>query len=363
MGSNPASRARFPPLLAARAPRRAHLVHALPLKRQAPERRVLSPHIMAKELQWKKLVPGLLALAAVTGTALAILIFGRVGALHGKTTLLYVATSAARGITPGSDVWLEGQRIGMVKKIEFQSANVDTSRRLVIVTEILEKHLSQLRGNSQAQIRSAGSLIGAPVVYLSSGTPDARPVREADTIQAKSQGDFEGVTSQLALASRHFPAIIANVKTLRAEMGSARGTVGAAMSDRGTEELTILQRNAEQITKRALEGNGSLALTFREGNVMARASRAIAAADSIRVLLDSPNTSFGRFSRDSTLMRTVGGVRNEVSILRARLASAEGTAGRVLYDKAVFQQLARLERDLGALMDDLKRNPLRYVAF
>ena len=242
---------------------------------------------MAKQLTWGRLLPGIIAFAAITGVALGILIFGRPGALHGKTTKLYIATSAARGILPGSDVWLEGQRIGMVKKIAFQPASVDTSRRLVIVTEILAKHLPQLRENSEAQIRNAGSLIGAPVVYLSSGTPDAGPVRAKDTIQAKSQGDFEGVTSQLAFASRHFPAIISNVKALRAEMGSARGTLGAAMSDRGTEQLTILQRNAESITKRAFESNGSLALAMREGNIMARAEHAIAAADSIRVLLDS----------------------------------------------------------------------------
>jgi phospholipid/cholesterol/gamma-HCH transport system substrate-binding protein len=318
---------------------------------------------MAKSLNWNKLVPGILAFAAITAVALAILIFGRPGALHGRTTRLYVATSAARGILPGSDVWLEGQRIGMVKTVKFRPATVDTSRRLIIVTEILARHLPQLRSDSYAQIRNAGSLIGAPVVYLTSGTPTAGAIRAKDTIQAKPQGDFEGVTSQVALATRHFPAIIENVKALRTQMGSARGTLGAAMSDDGTEQLDILKTNASRIAHRAFESNGTIALTFREGNMMARASRAIAAADSIRALLDSPNTSFGRFQRDSTLMRTVGSVRNEISIIRARLDNAEGTAGRVLGDSAVFQQLARLERDLGALMDDIKRHPLRYVAF
>ena len=318
---------------------------------------------MAKPLNWNKLVPGILAFAAITAVALGILIFGRPGALHGRTTKLYVAAGAARGILPGSDVWLEGQRIGMVKTVKFRPANVDTSRRLIIVTEILAKHLPQLRSDSYAQIRNAGSLIGAPVVYLTSGTPSAARVRAKDTIQARPQGDFEGVTSQVALATRHFPAIISNVKALRSEMGSARGTLGAAMSDNGTQQLDILKSNASRIAQRAFESNGTIALTFRGGNLMTRASNAIAAADSIRALLDSPNTSFGRFQRDTTLMRTVGSVRSEISIVRARLANAEGTAGRVLGDSAVFQQLARLERDLGALMDDIKRHPLRYVAF
>jgi hypothetical protein len=89
----------------------------------------------------------------------------------------------------------------------------------------------------------------------------------------------------------------------------------------------------------------------------------MAQADSIQKLLNSPNTSFGRFTRDSSLKGTIADLRTEVSIVRALLANADGTAGRVLGDSAVFQQLTRLQKDLGSLMDDIKRHPLRYIAF
>jgi phospholipid/cholesterol/gamma-HCH transport system substrate-binding protein len=318
---------------------------------------------MARQLDWKRLVPGLIALAAVVGSALSILLFARVGALHGKTTRLYIATSAARGVIPGTDVWLEGQRVGIVKKIRFQAPTTPIESRLVIEVDILRSYLKQLRSDSYAQIRSAGSLIGSPVVYLSIGSGTGSPLANRDTIQAKPQGDFEGVTSQIALASRHFPAIIANVKTLHAELGTARGTLGAAMAKDGTEQLTILMGNASQIGRRAFESGGSLSLTFRDGDLMGRASRAIAMADSIQTLLDLPTTSFGRFQRDTSLKTTIADLRNEVSIVRALMANAEGTAGRVTGDSAVFQQLTRLQKDLGSLMDDIKRHPLRYIAF
>lgn len=318
---------------------------------------------MARQLDWKRLVPGLIALGAVVAAALSILLFARVGALHGRTSRLYVAAGAARGVIPGTDVWLEGQRVGIVKKIRFKPSTSPVESRLLIEIDVLSSYMKQLRADSYAQVRSAGSLIGSPVVYLSIGTPSGGALANHDTIQARPQGDFEGVTSQLALASRHFPAIIANVKTLRAELGTARGSLGAAMSKDGTEQLTILKANASQISRRAFESGGSLALTFREGDVMARASRAIALADSIQMLLDAPNTSFGRFQRDTSLRGTIADLRNEVSIVRALLANADGTAGRVLGDSAVFQQLTRLQKDLGALMDDIKRHPLRYIAF
>lgn len=318
---------------------------------------------MPRQLYWKRLIPGMIAFAAVIGSALSILLFARVGALHGKTARLYIATSSARGIIPGSDVWLEGQRIGIVKKIRFQPITAPVESRLFIEIDVLASYVKHLHTDSYAQVRSAGSLIGSPVVYLSIGPGIGKPLTNHDTIQAKAQGDFEGVTSQLALASRHFPAIIENVKTLRNELGTARGTLGAAMSKDGTEQVTILMTNASQLNRRAFESGGSLALTMREGNLMERASRAMAQADSIQQLLDSPNTSFGRFQRDSTLKKTVADLRNEVSIVRALIANADGTAGRILGDSAVFQQLTKLQKDLGALMDDIKRHPLRYIAF
>ena len=362
MGSNPAARTILP--REQRVAERALLVHGLPcVIERAPGASFPVREFMPRQLQWNRLIPGIIAFAAVVGTALSILLFARVGALHGKTTRLYIATGSARGVIPGSDVWLEGQRVGIVKKIRFQPVTAPVDSRLLIEIDILQKYLKQLKSDSYAQVRTAGSLIGSPVVYLSIGPATGTPIAKHDTIQAKAQGDFEGVTSQLALASRHFPAIIGNVKTLRNELGSARGTLGAAMSKDGTEQLTILMTNASQLNQRAFESNGSLALTFREGDIMARASRAMAQADSIRALLDSPNTSFGRFQRDSSLKGTIADLRNEVSIVRALIANADGTAGRVLGDSAVFQQLTRLQKDLGALMDDIKRHPLRYIAF
>jgi hypothetical protein len=49
--------------------------------------------------------------------------------------------------------------------------------------------------------------------------------------------------------------------------------------------------------------------------------------------------------------------------VRALLAEPRGMAGRALHDRAAYDQIERLERELGALMEDLRRNPLRYVVF
>ena len=316
-----------------------------------------------RQITWSRLVPGLLASAAIVGIVLAILLYGGIGALHGKTVRLYVATSQARGVTTGTDVWLEGQRVGKVRKVRFQSIDVDTAKRLLIEMDILASHLEHLRRDSRAQIRSGGTLIGQPVIYVTVGTPDAAPLAKRDTLASLPQGDFEGISSQIALTSRHFPAIIQNVKTMNAQLKGARGTLGAFGLDENRRELDVLRARAGDLAERATESDGSIARSLRHGRLMERAGTAMAQADSIRTLLSGAGKRFGRFRRDSTLLRTITDIRNEVSIVRARLANAEGTAGRAVGDRAVLQQLALLEKELGLVMQDVKQNPMRYVHF
>lgn len=318
---------------------------------------------MPRPHDWRSLLPGVLLLGALVALVVAVLVFGRVGAVRGDKVRLYVQTDAARGVLIGTtEVWLDGQMVGKVADVRFLPVAEDTTRRVLIALDLLREYLPFVRRDSRAQVRSGGSLLGAPVVYLTSGSTRSPELAAGDTLLARPQSDPEGVTSQLAIASRDFPAIINNVKVLNAQLGTARGTLGAAIEG-GGEELVVFRERASRLARHAMNGGGTFSLAYGDGRLMARAQQAMARADSIRTLLASDRGSFGRFRRDSTLLATVEETRNELSIVRARLERADGTAGRVLRDSAVTQEIAAFERELAALMSDLQHHPLRYVAF
>src|SRR5215212_120485 len=161
---------------------------------------------------WRDLIPGLAALAGIVAAAVAVLLFARIGQLRGKTYELWAPTSRARGVMKHSEVWLEGQKVGVVRDVHFRDATADTSERLVIHLEVLTRYRDQIRRDSYAQVRPGGSILGSPVVFVSSGSVGATPLRDGDTLAMLPQGDTEGMTSQVALASREFPRIIENVK-------------------------------------------------------------------------------------------------------------------------------------------------------
>jgi hypothetical protein len=319
---------------------------------------------MHQRLRWRHLVPGVIALTAVCAVALFILVFLRLGALHGKTTHLYATTDEARDVLRGTDVWLNGQKIGAVDGITFRPPTADTGRRLLISMQILDEYRSQIRHNSTMQVRSGGSLLGSPVVYISGGTAASPPVSRGDTIPTLPQSDVEGFTSQMALASRDFPAIINNVKTLNAAMHSAEGTLGALDIDRGGPELGVVEQKASRLMSRIGAGTGTIGLALHErASLLSRAASAAAGADSLRQLVTSDQSSLGRFRRDSTLLRNVQDVRNELTILQARLASPDGNLGRMRADSALLESVARARKEMTVLFTDLRRHPLRYVHF
>ena len=319
---------------------------------------------MPRRASWSELVIGLVGFAVVVGVSLCVLVFARVGRLHGSTFRLFALTGEARGVIRGSEVWLGGQKVGVVKNIEFTSPGRPTSERVLISMEVLSSARQGIRSNSTAQVRSGGTLISSPVVYLTIGTSGASVVASGDTVRTLPQSDLETMTSQFAIASREFPAIISNIKLLNNQLHSVHGTLGAMGIERGGVELGQTRRQAMLVATRLTKPGGTIgsALAAR-GSLTDRARRVMARADSVRALMASQNTSLGRMRRDSTLLREVADIRNELDIIRARMASPTGTLGRVHADSALVDAIAGAQREMTLIMADIHRRPLRYIHF
>ena len=188
--------------------------------------------------------------------AVLILVFARVGALHGKTFRLYVTTDAARGVIRGTEVWLDGQKVGLVKGVDFQPVSKSPSERLVLTIDVVDEVRQDIRADSRVTIHSGATLIGDRVVYMSSGTATARGVADGDTIRA-AESDVESVTSDAALAAREFPAIMANVKLLGAQIRSTEGTIGAFLGERGGTDMQGVRNKTERLMTRLETSDGT----------------------------------------------------------------------------------------------------------
>lgn len=317
---------------------------------------------MARRLSWFDVRGGLIACLVIVVVAIAILRFMRVGALHGDTFTMYAFVGEARGVSSGSEVWLSGQKVGKITDIRFRSPSAaDTTARIEIVMEVLERHRSSIRRDAVAQIRAGGAVIAPPVVYLSPGTAGSPLLQPGDTLTTLVQSDLEAATAQFGAAASEIPAIVANVKAIGAQVRSNQGTVGAMMSGPGLPELQKTRAQASRLMNKLGGRGGSIGPIMREG-LTTRAGRVMARVDSVRALLASPTTSIGRFRKDSTLMGEVDDIRNELTVMRAMLDESRGTIGRMQNDSAMTNALGQAQQEMTLLFADIKKNPRRYLS-
>jgi ABC-type transporter Mla subunit MlaD len=317
---------------------------------------------MAPRASWKNLWIGVASAGAVLAIALLILIFGRVGIIHGRKITLYVATDVARGVIRGTTVWLDGQPIGSVRAIEFRPPAVPASERVVLKLRVLSRTRDRIRRDSRIQIRAGVSILGDPVVYVHSGTARQPAVREGDTLFAPKQVDAQSMTSEFGTAAREFPAILQNLSLLSLQLQSTEGTLGAFLGD-GTD-FSRVRRHAARVKGLVSESDGSVSLFRSNTNEFRdRAHNALAQVDSIRSLFASTKHSFGRFRRDSSIITQIKTIRTELGDVAKLAAETQGTVGRVRGDSAIIRGVHRGMAGMDSLMADMKKHPFRYIAF
>jgi len=316
-----------------------------------------------RTLRWRNLIPGGVMFGVLLVASGATLKFARIGALHGSTIHYFASFPSARDVMGGTEVWINGAKVGRVKRVSFAPPSADTSNRVVVEFEVLEKFREQIRENSTAQLRTGAQLMGPMVLYLTAGSNDARIVPERDTIRGTAGADVQNLTQSFGEVAHEFPALMSDVKVLTSSLASARGTIGALTTLDAPKRFETLLGNATRLTDRATSGTGTLALAVQRGELIARAQAASARFDSLRTLLASDRTSFGRFRRDSTLLWTAAELRDELSITSKLLAQQSGTLARFSQDSIIAVEMAEMSKQMTDLFADIRKRPFRYIAF
>jgi hypothetical protein len=311
---------------------------------------------MPRHLEWRELIPGIVAAAAIVIVVVVTLVFARVGQVHGKKVTLYVVAEEATGILPGTEVWLSGQKQGLVTDVTFRPPATDTMERVLITTEFLKEMLPYVRRDSYAQLKPGGSFIGSLVVAISAGTASSPPLHDGDTLHILKKGRLRTLTSDVSTIEPAFSALASEVSELNAKLASPVGTIGSARVH-GMPRMPELSARMSRMAARA-NGNGTIGLAMHS-NLKGRSARAMAAVDSIRTLVSSNRSSLGRFRRDSTLVTKAGHVLAELDSLRALTSSQLG--GAAAADSSLAKGLIRTRALLAALIKDIKAHPLRYI--
>jgi phospholipid/cholesterol/gamma-HCH transport system substrate-binding protein len=314
---------------------------------------------MPRVEHWSQLRIGLIVLAGIVAVVAAVLSFARIGALHGKTTRLYLVTDMASGVLNGTEVWLAGKKIGLVRSVALRPPATDTAERIAIAMDVLDPYVRYIRRNSDVRIQPGGRMIGSPVVYIDVGTAAAPGVSAGDTIRARAQIQTRSGLADVSSLGDSLTGIAATVSTVKREFDSTANDLSglARMSSRQANAVHVA---LDKFSDRALASRGTIAGLVRDSaRLAAQASHISALADSISIAANG-NGEIGRFRRDSTLVLQARQTLASVADLRRRVARY---AGRSDDGAALAIQLDRVHAQLDSIVQDARSHPLRYMTF
>ena len=249
----------------------------------------------------------------------------------------YVTFSNISQLASSSPVYLNGFKAGNVREIHYDYSNlnnivveIEIDKRLQIPSGSTAKITTHILGGADISINPSASSTSIAPGDTIAGFLDKGLMGEAsETVLPAINSIVPKVDSVLTalntlLTNPSLAASLGNVESLTAELGTT------------TRQLnSLLANDIPQISGRMIE---------IEDNLLATSSE-LKEIDYARL--------FG--SLDSTLAN--------LQHITAALREGEGTAGRLLSDTTLYNNLNRTTEAATALLENLRENPKRYVHF
>lgn len=277
---------------------------------------------------------------------------------HNKT--IYAVYQQVNGLQPANAVQVNGLVVGNVANLEVMDK--DASRILVAIT--ITKKI-EIPRNSVARISS--DLLGTKTVQLDLGNA-SEYLKSGDTIYAAVDGSMtDALKEQLNPLVKKLEGTLSNIDSVLMSVNAILDTTAKGNLQDAIRNLNTTMRNFTH-TSASLNGmldpnTGNIQKTFNNlaavtGNLKDNNAKITGILDNAQKATDA----LAKGNIDSTLFllkQTASNLNATIS----KLNTTDGTAGMLLNDKKVYNNLQYSLGNLNKLLEDLRVNPKRYVHF
>lgn len=299
---------------------------------------------------------------ALTAVAITLLILG-FNFLKGKTlfktgNIIYAKYTDTKGIMVSNGVFINGFQVGSVYDIENADKNLSA-----IVVAIKLKDNYNIPANSIASIKE--NPLGNASITIALGDA-ATYVKSGDTILTASNagllgdvmnklgpvgdqiketvGSLDSVLKNIntifdPATKNNLQEVIANINKTTASLVVSSASI-QAMLNQQTGAITASMNNVNSFTKNLADNNDKV--TRMIGNV------------------EKTTENLSKADIDGTVAQLKNSIETLNTIL-GKMSSTDGSLGKLLNDKALYDNLTNTVRSANILMDDLRVHPKRYV--
>ncbi len=267
--------------------------------------------------------------------------------IFSKQKIVYAVYDEVEGLSIGADVNINGLSIGKITKIDF----VPNSTKILVTMRIrADLNFSK---SSSAILYEAG-LIGGKAILIQTKFEQGKVIKSGDTLPSSTQPGFtELVNQQIAPLQQKLTSTLTSVDELFDGVSNVLNNQTQENLKTTLTELTRTVENINSISKKldVLLSDNTTAIDTTLKNLASTSSNLNQISDSLAMV------------NIKSMLDKYNQVAQNLNQILEQVNRGEGTAGKLINDPKLYQNLDETLNALQTLINDLKENPKRYVHF
>ena len=269
--------------------------------------------------------------------------------LFDKNRKFIVKYEKVDGLSVSNPVTMNGFKIGKVQKINFNSKNT----RELLVDIIIDNDVIFPK-TSLAELYETGLIGGKAIAIIPDYKNDSTIAIDGDYLKGVIKPGLTELVNQI------LPQVQLQIEAVMKNAEIVLQNINTLFDDETKKELKSSIEDFSNLTSSLSETSDEISklITDNSENLTNSLSDFRSASNNIKSITDS-------LSSDDIKSITINlnSLVNNLNSITTSLKNSEGTAGKLINDKSIYENLENATNQLNRLIEDIKLNPSRYINF
>jgi phospholipid/cholesterol/gamma-HCH transport system substrate-binding protein len=272
----------------------------------------------------------------------------------------YVVYNKIDGIVKSTPIYFKGLKVGQVERLDLFRTD---SANQILVTLSIDKKI-QLSQTSEARIVSMDLLGGKAISLLVPSLVD--PINPGDTLVGSMESTLSASISEMITPVKNKTEnVLVSLNNVLSELERVLDKGGSQNLIAGVSDLAAVMKNLEGLTATL-----NRLMKSQEGNLGQTGENMAAISTNLRKSNQEISATIKNMQQVSDslagapLKSTIEQLNKtslELAAITKKINDGEGTAGKMVNDAELYNNLNKTTLELNALLKDLRENPKRYV--
>ena len=269
--------------------------------------------------------------------------------LFDKNRKFTVKYEKVDGLSVSNPVTMNGFKIGKVQKINFNSKNT----RELLVDIIIDNDVIFPK-TSLAELYETGLIGGKAIAIIPDYKNDSTIAIDGDYLKGVIKPGLTELVNQI------LPQVQLQIEAVMKNAEIVLQNINTLFDDETKKELKSSIEDFSNLTSSLSETSDEISKLIADNseNLTNSLSDFRSASNNIKSITDSLNSDDIK-----SITINLNSLVNNLNSITTSLKNSEGTAGKLINDKSIYDNLENATNQLNRLIEDIKLNPNRYINF